>query len=61
MKPCSGGDCLLVDLAAGSNKVVLWSSRNPTRTLPVDLDEWIKFVEQAKAGEWDNVLTEVDV
>jgi len=55
MAPCSGGDCLLADKAPSSNQVVLWSSRRPTATLLVDYDEWIKFLEQAKAGELDNI------
>jgi len=59
VKPCSGGDCIKVDMAAGSDKVILWSSRAPAgalATLAVDPDEWIKFVKQVKAGEFDHVL-----
>lgn len=55
MKPCSGGDCLLVTALAG--KVVLQSTRT-TQVLSIDPDEWIKFVDQVKAGEWDDVLTD---
>jgi hypothetical protein len=55
VKSCSGADCLIASFIAG--KVVLQSTRT-TQTLAVDVDEWVKFVDEVKVGEWDNVLTD---
>lgn len=52
---CSGADCVSVTVYEDGS-VDLYSTRRPRQAVVIDADEWIKFVEEVRAGEWDHTL-----
>ena len=62
--PCESSACIQVDVYAGEHLVAPVVRMHSTETgtvMQARASEWIKFVEEVKAGQWDYIAENLSV
>ncbi len=55
--PCSdANNCVQVGYTDAGEPVTLRSSRRDGQAISIDADEWLRFLAQVKAGEFDHTV-----